>query len=92
MFMHNCEHFVIRELLSSRKGKNCKRFKMDLSRGNEKTIGVFVFGSETKQLGWIPKETISEVERMDEMELKISLITFKEKEISFHFSKIDYMS
>ena len=41
---------------------------MDLSRGNEKTIGVFVFGSETKQLGWIPKETISEVERMDEME------------------------
>ena len=35
---------------------------MDLSRGNEKTISVFVFGSETKQLGWIPKETISEVE------------------------------
>ena len=67
---------------------------MDLSRGNEKTIGVFVFGSETKQLlGWIPKETISsEVERMDQMELKISLITFKEKEVSFHFSKIDYMS
>ena len=32
---------------------------MDLSRGNEKTIGVFVFGSETKQLCWIPKETIS---------------------------------
>ena len=62
---------------------------MDLSRGNEKTIGVFVFG---KQLGWIPKETISEVERMDQVELKISLITFKEKEISFHFSKIDYMS
>ena len=49
---------------------------MDLSRGNEKTIGVFVFGSETKKLvGWIPKETISsEVERMDQMELKISLI------------------
>ena len=62
---------------------------MDLSRGNEKAIGVFVFG---KQLGWIPKETISEVERMDQVELKISLITFKEKEISFHFSKIDYMS
>ena len=38
------------------------------------------------------KETISEVERMGQMELKISLITFKEKEISFHFSKIDYMS
>ena len=49
---------------------------MDLSRGNEKTIGVFVFDSETKQLlVWIPKETISsEVERMDQMELKISLI------------------
>ena len=69
-----------------------QEIKMDLSRGNEKTIGVFVFGSETKQLGWIPKETISEVERMDQMELKIGLITFKEKEISFHFSKIDYMS
>ena len=52
---------------------------MDLSRGNEKTIGIFVFGIETKQLGWIPKETISEVERMDQMELKITLITFKEK-------------
>ena len=66
--------------------------KMDLSRGNEKTIGVFVFGSETKQLGWIPKETMSQVERMGQMNLKISLTTFKEKEISFHFSKIDYMS
>ena len=42
---------------------------MDLSRGNEKTIGVFVFAIETKQLGWIPKETISEVERMDQKEL-----------------------
>ena len=63
---------------------------MDLSRGNEKTISVFVFGSETKQLGWL--ETISEVERMGQMKLKISLRTFKETEISFHFSKIDYMS
>ena len=45
---------------------------MNLSRGNEKTIGVFVFGSEAKQLGWISKESISEVERMDQMELKIS--------------------
>jgi len=65
---------------------------MDLTRGNEKSIGVFVPGSETKQLGWIPKETIGEVKRMGQLELKISLITFKEKEISFHFSKIDYMS
>ena len=53
---------------------------MDLSRGNEKTIGVSVFGN------WagfqrIPKETISEVERMGQMKLKISLINFKEKEI-----------
>ena len=56
---------------------------MDLFRGNEKAIGVFVSGSETKQLGWIPKETISEMERMGQMGvLKISLITFKEKE--FH--------
>ena len=44
---------------------------MDLSRGNEKTIGVYVFGSETKQLGWTPKETIGEEERMGQMELKI---------------------
>ena len=65
---------------------------MDLSRGNEKAIDVFVSGIETKQLGWIPKKTISEVERMGQMELKISLTTFKEKEISFHFSKIDYVS
>ena len=57
-----------------------------------KAIGVFVSGIKTKQLGWIPKETISEVERMGQMELKISLITFKEKESSFHFSTIDYMS
>ena len=50
----------------------------------------FFPGSENKQLGWIPRETISEVERMGQMgDLKISLITFKEKEISFHFSKID---
>ena len=63
---------------------------MDLYRGNEKAIGVFVSGSETKQLGWISRETISEVERMGQMEdLKISLMSFKEKEISFHFSKID---
>ena len=70
--LHNCEH--------SRKCTNC--------RGNEKAIGVFVSGSETKQLGWIPKEIISEVERMGQVELKISLITFKGKEISFriHFS------
>ena len=82
----------IRELLSSRKGINLhlQEIKMELSHGNEKAIGVFVSGSETKQLGWIPKETISEVERMGQVEdLKISLITFKEKEISCHFSKID---
>ena len=30
-------------------------------------------------------ETISEVGRMGQMKLKISLITFKVKEISFHF-------
>ena len=55
---------------------------MDLSRGNEKAIGVFVSGSETKQLGWIPKETISEVERMGQMEdLKISL----SRRNKFHF-------
>ena len=58
---------------------------MDLSRGNEKAIGIFVSGSKTKQL-----EIITEVERMGQVQdLKISLITFKEKEISFHFSKID---
>jgi len=57
-----------------------EEIKIDLSRENEKAIGVFVSGSETKQLGWSPKKTISEVERMGQMEdLKISLITFKEK-------------
>jgi len=79
-------------MLSSRKGINLhlQEIKMDLSRGNEKAIGIFVSGSETKQLGWIPKEIIYEVERTGQVQdLKISLITFKEKEISFHFSKID---
>jgi len=28
----------------------------------------FVSGSETKQLGWIPKEIISEVERMGQVQ------------------------
>ena len=63
---------------------------MDLSRGNEKAIGVFISGCDNKQLGWISKKTISDVQRMGRMEdLKISLITFKEKEISSYFSKID---
>ena len=61
---------------------NCEHF-VKCKQGNEKSekaIGVFVSGSET----------ISEVERMGRMEdLEISLITFKEKEISFQFSKID---
>ena len=41
----------IQELLSLRKGINLylQEIKMDLSRGNEKAIGVFVSGSETKQ-------------------------------------------
>ena len=84
----------IRELLVSRKGINLhlQEIKMDLSRRSENVIGVFVSGSETKQFCWIPKETISEVERLGQMEdLTISLITFKEKEISFHFSKIDFV-
>ena len=85
----------IQQLLYLRKGINLhlQEIKMDLSRGSEKSekaIGVFVSGSETNQLGWIPRETISEVEKMGRMEdLEISLITFKEKEISFQFSKID---
>ena len=79
-------------MLSSRKGINfhLQEIKMDLSRGNEKAIGIFVSGSEFKELGWIPMEIISEVERMGQVQdLKISLITFKEKQFSFHFSKID---
>ena len=76
-FLHNyCKHFV----------KYCK---MNVPR-KRKAICVFISGSDNKQLGWIPRETISEVQRMDRMEdLKISLITFKEKEISVDFSKID---
>ena len=69
----------------------CKRLKwiyLEGTKGN--WCFRYVSGSETKQLGWIPRETISEVERMGQMEdLKISLITLKEKEISFRFSKID---
>ena len=43
---------------------------MDLSRGNEKAIGVEL--------------------RMGQMEdLRMILTTLKEKEMSFHFSKID---
>ena len=78
----------------SRKGidLHLQEIKMDLSRRNENVIGVFVSGSETKQFCWIPKETISEVERLGQMEdLTISIITFKEKKISFHFSKIDFV-
>ena len=57
---------------------------MDLSRGNEKAIGVFVSGSEIKQLGWIPKEAISEIERMGQTEdLKISHNFQGER--NFHF-------
>ena len=73
-------------MLSSRQGINLhlQEIKMDLSRGNEKAIGIFASGSESKQLGWIPKIIIIEVERMGQVQdLKISLITFKEKEISF---------
>jgi len=79
-------------MLSSLKGikLHLQEIKMDLSQGNEKAIGIFVSGSETKQLGWIPKEIIREVERMGQVQdLKLSLITFKDKEISFHFIKID---
>jgi len=57
-------------MLSSGQGINLhlQEIKMDLSRGNEKAIGIFVSGSETKQLGWIPKEIISEVERMGQVQ------------------------
>ena len=46
----------LQELLSLRKGINLylQEIEMDLCRGNEKAIGVFVSGSETKQMGWIP--------------------------------------
>ena len=62
---------------------------MDSPRGNKKAIGVFISASDNKKLGWLPRETISEVQRMPQMEdLKIYLINFKEKEISLYFSKI----
>ena len=45
--------------------------------------------SENKQLPSIPKETISQIDTIGQTEnLKINLITFKEKKISFHVSKI----
>ena len=82
----------LQELLSLRKGikLHLQEVTMDLSGGNENAIGVFISDSNNKQLGWIPRETISEVQRMGRMEdLKISLINFKKKDISMHFSKVD---
>lgn len=60
----------IQELLSLRKGINLhlQEIEMDFSRGNEKAIGVFISGSDNKQLGWIPRETIGEVQSMSQME------------------------
>ena len=82
----------LQELLSLRKGikLHLREVTMDLSGGNEHAIGVFISDSNNKQLGWIPRETISEVQRMGRMEdLKISLINFKKKDIAMHFSKVD---
>jgi len=45
-----------------------QEIKMDLSRGNEKAIGIFISGNKTKQLGWIPMDIISEVERMGQVQ------------------------
>ena len=61
--------FEMYHMSSSPQGINLhlQEIKMDLSRGNEKAIGIFVSGSETTQLGWIPKEIISEVERMSQV-------------------------
>ena len=83
--LHKCEHFVIRELLSSRKGTNCKRLKWTYPEETKRQL-VFSFLA-VKPNNWAGVERMGKI-----MELKISLITFKEKEISFHFSKIDYMS
>ena len=82
----------LQEPLSLQKGikLHLQEVTMDLSGGNENAIGVFISDSNNKQLGWIPRETISEVQRMGRMEdLKISLINFKKKDISMHFSKVD---
>ena len=47
----------------------CKKLEQ-IIRGNEKAI---ISGTENKQLSWTPRQTINEVERMDQMEdLKIS--------------------
>ena len=40
--LHNCEHFVIRELLSSRKGTNCKRLKWTYPEETKRQL-VFPF-------------------------------------------------
>ena len=63
------------ELLSLRKGisLHLQEIRIDYPktiRGNEKAI---ISGSENKQLSWTSRETISDVERMGQMEdLKIS--------------------
>ena len=60
----------LQELLSLRKGikLHLQEVTMDLSGGNENAIGVFISDSNNKQLGWIPRETISEVQRIGRME------------------------
>jgi hypothetical protein len=60
----------IQEQLSLRKNINLhlQEIKMDLSQGKEKAIGVFISGCDSKQLGWIPRKTISEVQRMGPVE------------------------
>ena len=69
-------------MLSLRKGINLhlQEIKMDLSKGNKKAIGIFVSGSETKQLGWISKEIISKVERMGPVQ---NLKQLKDKSYNF---------
>ena len=78
----------IQELLSLRKGINLHLQEIKMVYPEETKRQSCISGSENNWAGLT--ETISEVKRMRQMEdLKISLINFKEKEVSFHSSKID---
>ena len=71
--LHNSEHFVIRELLSSRKGTNCKRLKWTYPEETKRQLVFSFLAVKPNNWAGFQKETICEAERMGQMELKIIL-------------------
>ena len=68
----------------------CKRLKWIYPEETKRQLVFSFLAVKPNCWAGFQKEIISEVERMGQVQdLKISLITFKEKETSFHFSKVD---